>query len=496
MKKKRLRLLRAVSAVFAVLILASEVCGIRAYAGQNVPYETYTYDYYKDIKYTPAAYLPDGTVSGETIGCGSFSGPQDLNTDEAGNVYIADTGNNRIVVTDPSFRLVTVLEGFDNNGTWDTFSGPSGVYMSSNGNLYVADSGKNRVVELDSGWELVRIVEDPKSDVLGDSYVFSPLKVAVDYADRIYVIAKNQFEGIMTFDEEGSFLGFTGTINVRITPWQIFWRRFSTKEQRARQQLYIPTEFTGIEVDGDGFVYATNVDPEGKQSARRLNPSGEDVIQKVNKLSGDLDWRAFGTYSGPSRIVDIAVREKGIYSILDSSRGRIFTYDHEGNLLYIFGGLGSQEGTFTTPVAIDTSGDRLLVLDSNRRLIDLFSATKYGELINQAVGLRYDGDETRAVECWREVLKLDSNFELAYVGIGKSYLAAGRNREAMSCFKIGHDKQYYSIAYKRYRNEILKENMDFILAALLAAAVLWVVWSKVLRDRVKEWIGNRMVKRG
>ena len=279
MKKKRLRLLRAVSAVFAVLILASEVCGIRAYAGQNVPYETYTHDYYKDIKYTPAAYLPDGTVSGETIGCGSFSGPQDLNTDEAGNVYIADTGNNRIVVTDPSFRLVTVLEGFDNNGTWDTFSGPSGVYMSSNGNLYVADSGKNRVVELDSGWELVRIVEDPKSDVLGDSYVFSPLKVAVDYADRIYVIAKNQFEGIMTFDEEGSFLGFTGTINVRITPWQIFWRRFSTKEQRARQQLYIPTEFTGIEVDGDGFVYATNVDPEGKQSARRLNPSGEAVIQ-------------------------------------------------------------------------------------------------------------------------------------------------------------------------------------------------------------------------
>ena len=190
------------------------------------------------------------------------------------------------------------------------------------------------------------------------------------------------------------------------------------------------------------------------------------------------------------------MREKGIYSILDSSRGRIFTYDHEGNLLYIFGGLGSQEGTFTTPVAIDTSGDRLLVLDSNRRLIDLFSATKYGELINQAVGLRYDGDETRAVECWREVLKLDSNFELAYVGISKSYLAAGRNREAMSCFKIGHDKQYYSIAYKRYRNEILKENMDFILAALLAAAVLWVVWSKVLRDRVKEWIGNRMVKRG
>ena len=42
--------------------------------------------------------------------------------------------------------------------------------------------------------------------------------------------------------------------------------------------------------------------------------------------------------------------------------------------------------------------------------------------------LRYDGDEASAVALWREVLKLDSNFELAYVGIGKSYLAAGDNK--------------------------------------------------------------------
>lgn len=470
----------------AVAMLAGDPGGIAARAGQNVPYVTYNYDYYEDIKYTPAAYVPEGIVTGEQIGCGKFSGPQDLNTAGNGDIYIADTNNNRVVVTDKDFKLLRIIQEFDNEGKADTFNAPNGVYVSAKGNLYVADTGNLRVVELDGTGRLVQIIKDPKSEVLEEDYSFRPMKVAVDYADRIYVIAQNQFEGIMAFNESGDFLGFTGTINVQITPWEIFWRRFSTKEQRARQQLFIPTEFTGMEIDQDGFVYATNVDGEGQQSVRRLNPSGEDVIQKKEGgLSGDLDWRLTGTYSGPSRIVDVVVRNQGIYSILDSVRGRIFTYDHEGNLLYIFGGLGSQEGTFTGPVAIDTAGDEILVLDSTRNLINRFSPTRYGSLINQAVGLRYDGDETQAVECWKEVLKLDSNFELAYVGIGKSYLAAGQNREAMDCFRIGNSRQYYSIAYKRYRNEILKENMGFVLTAVIVLIVLWIIWKKVGRKLLK-----------
>ena len=103
------------AAAAAVAVLLSDIGGTAVYAGENVPYETYNYDYYEDIKYTPAAYVPDGTVTGDAIGCRNFSSPQDLNTDADGNVYIADTGNNRIVVTDAGFRLKTVIEGFLND---------------------------------------------------------------------------------------------------------------------------------------------------------------------------------------------------------------------------------------------------------------------------------------------------------------------------------------------------------------------------------------------
>ena len=45
--------------------LHTDIGGTAVYAGENVPYETYNYDYYEDIKYTPAAYVPDGTVTGD-----------------------------------------------------------------------------------------------------------------------------------------------------------------------------------------------------------------------------------------------------------------------------------------------------------------------------------------------------------------------------------------------------------------------------------------------
>ena len=99
--------------------------------------------------------------------------------------------------------------------------------------------------------------------------------------------------------------------------------------------------FEIYDVDDEGFVYTSNKDTDGLQAVRRLNPKGEDVIRMGAKenLGGDRVYGSVGNYSGPSQIVDVVYRDHGIYSLLDARRGRIFTYDHEGNLLYIFGGL-------------------------------------------------------------------------------------------------------------------------------------------------------------
>lgn len=476
------------------LSLATLICVLSAgetAQASSLPYDTYNYDYREYIHYTPAAYVPEASIAGNDLqwqgeNLGKFLTPQDLCKDAAGNVYIADTGNNRIVVLTPDLKtVVNVITTFDNNGQEDGFNQPYGVCVSENEKLYVADSQNRRVVILEKDGTFVGTVQDPKSESLEEGYVFTPLKVTVDYADRVYVIAQNMFEGIMVFENTGNFTGFIGTINVEISMWDKIWKRLATKEERSKQQLFIPTEFTGIDIDPDGFVYATNIDSAGVQGVRRLNPKGEDVIKKGENenVGGDLGIDGNTDYAGPSQFTDVVYREEGIYTCLDRKRGRLFTYDHEGNLLYVFGGLGTQEGTFNMPVAVEDLGEKIVVLDATRAEIMTFEVTEYGRLINEAVALRYDGDESDAVELWKRVLELDENNELANTGIGKAYLTAGDYELAMKYLELGMNRDYYSIAFRRYRNELLIDNASYFLTGIVVLIVAYQVFKRVRRKK-------------
>lgn len=485
--------MKQLKSILCLVLLACLAYG-NAFAADSLPYDCYNYDHWNNILYTPAPYVPDGLVSGATLRfegapVGAFRNPQDLCVSPDGDVYIADTGNNRIVVLAQDLKTVRrIITGFEAEGAAQTFSAPSGVAISEKHRLYIADSLNRRIVVLEPDGTFVKYVQNPQSEVLDEGYVFTPLRVSVDYADRVYVIAQNMFQGIMVFSEEGVFTGFFGTISVKISLWEKFWRKLATKEERGKQQLFIPTEFTGIDVDDEGFVYASNKDTDGLQAVRRLNPKGEDVIRRGPhaNLGGDRVFGSVGNYAGPSQIVDVVYRGHGTYSLLDSRRGRIFTYDHEGNLLYIFGGIGSQAGTFLTPTAIEQLGSRLLVLDSQQGNLTVFAQTEYGSLINRAVALRFDGDETQAVPLWQEVLRLDEINELANTGIGKAYLSAGDNENAMLYLRRGMNREYYSVAFKRWRNERLRNNISFILSGVVAAAVLVVLWVKAVRPAVRK----------
>ncbi|MDD4112417.1 MAG: hypothetical protein PHC56_05240, partial [Herbinix sp.] len=84
---------------------------------------------------------------------------------------------------------------------------------------------------------------------------------------------------------------------------------------------------------------------------------------------------------------------------------------------------------------------------------------------------------------WRKVLTLDENNELAYVGIGKAYLTSGDYENAMDYLRKGMNSEFYSIAYRRYRNEVLKENMNFLLTGAVIFIIAIVIGRRIYRKR-------------
>jgi hypothetical protein len=448
-------------------------------ASAGAPYESYNYNFYRDAVPGPAPYMPETTITGTSLGIGGFADPQDIYTSEdRGSIFVADTGNKRVVEFSVAGKLKRVIDKFECNGQTDGFSAPNGLFVDDKGQLYVADTENRRVVVLAADGKLMKIVESPKSDILPTNFEFLPLKVTVDQAGRIYVVARGVFEGIMQFDEKGQFIGFVGTNKIQRDVMDYFWRKISTKAQREQMMLYIPTEFSNVDIDSKGFVYATNIDAGSESPIKRLNPSGEDVLKRFGYFAvrGDIRFFQLGNNAGPSKLVDIKVLGNGMYSALDLLRGRIFTYTDEGDLLYIFGAKSNQEGTFKTPAAIEKYGDRILVLDAGKSNVVVFEPTAFGRNVNQAVKHHYNGDDQKSVEIWREVLRLNANYDNAYIGIGKALLMEKRNKEAIEYFELGMDRKNYSVAFKRYRREVAKEHFGTFMTVLMLAVLALSAW--------------------
>jgi len=210
---------------------------------------------------------------------------------------------------------------------------------------------------------------------------------------------------------------------------------------------------------------------------KKINPSGNDTLTKngYSNPVGDVVTINVGTnllLRGPSRFTGVAVNSYGIYTVSDEKSGRLFSYDDEGNLLYISAESGPELGNLNNPVAIRYQGENILVLDKFSKAVIRFKPTDIAKVINRAVKYQYNGQLKEAAEEWKNVVSENPNYELAYVGIGKSLLNDGRYEDAMAFFQIGFNQTYYSRAYKSYRDQVIKENFPIVISMSAFAIVL------------------------
>ncbi len=455
-------------------------------------YGTYTYTQDGFAVASPDAYIPERIVDSNVMGINTaLKSPTDIETDEQENVYIADAGNNRILVLDKYYKYKFQISKFVNgNGIPDTLTNPNGVFVG-NDLIYVADTDNKRIVIFNQGdGSYVRTVEEPQADVFPADSVYRPVALAVDSSGTMFVVSSATYMGVIALNYDGSFQSFVGAQKVTISPLQIIWRYFQTDEQRDRSMQFVSTEFNNVTIDERGFIYVTtsSIEEKDQQSAtknntadfspvKKLNISGDDIMKRTGFFGfGEVDVLQITKGNNPSpigasTIVDVALGPENTWSIIDSKRSKVYTYDEYGDLLFIFGDMGTQLGNIRTAAGLTYHGNKLLVLDKSTNAFTVYSRTEYGDILLNAIRNQNTRNYDKAKEDWESILQRNNNFDAAYVGIGKALYRSGNWTESMEYFKAAYDTDNYSNSFKMYRKEWVSKYIYIIPIVIIAVVI-------------------------
>ncbi|MGN0492506.1 MAG: hypothetical protein ACI4F7_02570 [Acutalibacteraceae bacterium] len=468
---------------FAIFVCFFVICGAwlpASAAGSSVPYDNYTYSENDgSVILNPQAYLPETVIYGDDLSVGNFKNPTDFDVDENGYIYILDEGNNRVVVIGSNYAIKGTFEcnSVEADGSLKPLNDASGINVSEK-YVYISDTENNRVLLFDKiSGEYVKPYYVTGSSVLGEDFIFKPTKTATDSEGNLYVVSNGTYEGLLNIKENGEFLSFFASNKVTASTWTLFWRRFSTKQQRKNSEQLIPQQFSSIDMDADGFYYITTYTAVSNSMVKRMNPGGNNVIRSLSNINliGDPTKYYDGSFSGESSFSDVSAGPYKIYACLDKTRGKVFCYNYDGYLLYTFGTLSAQDGGFSSPVAISyLSDERIAVLDSTRGSLTVFSPTEYAKEINLGTHFQNELEYDEALKHWSKVLGFNSNYELALNMMGKSYYGSGDYDKALKYFMASNNNEMYSDTKKAMRSEWIYAH-QWIFVVLVVLIIVWIV---------------------
>lgn len=453
----------------------------------EVPYNNYCVTEWATDAAAPVAYTPQMTVKRIEAEKPDFLEPQDLYIRD-GEIYVLDSGNSRIVVLDSNLQLIRVIGKFTGSGGETlTLNKAQSLFVDEKHDLYIADTENSRVLKVDGTGKLLQTFVKPTSAEYTTKF-FKPKKVVADPDGTVFVIAEGVYQGALVFEPDGKFKSFFGSARVQASVKLIadrLWKQLLSNDQRSKMSQYVPVEFSNFDIDDEGLIYTcTSFTSGNREQVRKLNYLGNNIYPYTENF-GEKDIVGYKQSTYITSFVDVCVNESDILYALDNTRGRIYTFDQEGNRLLVFGNISDQMGGFRTPVAIDTLDSRVYVLDYSKGSITCFLPTEYGQKILEAVSLYHHGLYEEALAPWQEVLKMNSNFELGYSGMGQAMMKLGNYEKAVEYFRLGYDRANESKAFEKYRNAYLRSHTTLVISVLvLVVLFLVIVTSKCLSQKV------------
>lgn len=328
----------------SLLLLFSLILSIGIPVSARTPYANYyIQEKEKTANPIPAAYETSTVIDFLTTETGKLNNPEDMFIDEDGKIYVADTGNNRIVIYDSDYTFLFEIssDGSYSEGDLSALKEPKGIYVDpKDGAIIVADSGNARIVEFTKYGNLRYSYPKPESEILAQDFSYQPLKVTKDTRGFMYVANNGDSNGIMQLNSNGEFISYYGTNKVNLSFWESLSKLLWSRESRLGTVVTLPYTFTNIYASDDGYMYATTT-TETPPQVRKINIGGSDV------LYGAYDFRDGSITSNSSYnqvFCDVTVDKYNNMLIVDRMYGRIYEYDERGNNLFAFGTRGTGYG--------------------------------------------------------------------------------------------------------------------------------------------------------
>ena len=258
-----------------------------------------------------------------TFGAGNsqFNYPVGIAVDSSGNVYVADTSNNRIqkFASDGTF-----ITKWGAAGSGDRqFKLPKGIAVDSSGNVYVADTSNNRIQKFASDGTFIT-----KWGTYGSSEgrLNHPADVAVDSSGNNVYVADASNHRIQKFGSNGNFIRA--------------WGEPGSGAGEFGQEVFgivVQEGPMGIAVDSSGNVYAVDT---GNNRIQKFGATG--TFFRAWGDSGSAD----GRFNFP---IGIDVDSSGNVYVADSTNERIQKFTSSGTFMTKWGTEGNGNGQFEKP---------------------------------------------------------------------------------------------------------------------------------------------------
>jgi hypothetical protein len=147
------------------LMLAALVGSMIPNAHAQDTFNSYTYDEWDESQKAPAGYEPVLVKNGMQIGTGNWKTPNDFFMDDEGLLYVADTGNNRLIVLNEDLELQEIIETVTMNGEEIALEDVQGLYVSDDGVIYACQTSLSRIL-LIKDKQVIGTIDKPVSSLI------------------------------------------------------------------------------------------------------------------------------------------------------------------------------------------------------------------------------------------------------------------------------------------------------------------------------------------